>query len=85
LEGVVRIVPVAQDAATNAEDHRAMTPHQFSKSDFFTPGKEALQKLGVAHSTELLSECETVQVRENAARLNGGHAALLGLGCLSPL
>jgi hypothetical protein len=43
LEGVLGVVPVAQHAPTDTQDHRAMPPHESREGDLVTLAGKAFQ------------------------------------------
>ena len=56
LEGILRILLVAQDPATDAPNHRSMAVHQGSKGGLVTGGKEAGQERAVPVGEGQLAE-----------------------------
>jgi hypothetical protein len=47
LEGVLGVVPVAKHAPADAQDQRALSPHQGREGGLVTLAGKALQKLAV--------------------------------------
>src|SRR5262249_28036277 len=80
LERILRVMPPAQNATTNAEDHRSVPPHQRLKCRLVAVGQEPLQKLGVVRAGARLTQRSTAKMANNPARLNGGHATRLSHG-----
>ena len=72
LQGVLGIVVVAEDTATDAPDHRAVPPHQRFEGRSFSAAHEALQQLSVGQVRSLQQLQGAAQVLDDLAHL-GGH------------
>src|SRR5262249_33501957 len=72
LKSILGVVVVAQNAATDAPDHRAMPPHQGRKSRLIATADVVLQQLPIGQSRPIPQHHAT-KVLEDLARLAGRH------------
>src|SRR5262249_7874232 len=79
LEGVLGGVPVAQDAAADAQHHRAVAAHQRRERGRLAPRHETNEQLAVAQARPAAPQHGPAQVLDD-----GRHAIRPPAGCGSP-
>jgi hypothetical protein len=72
LKSVLGIV-AGQQAATNAEHHRAMTPHQEGEGVFVAVGREALQELTIGSLRRRSSAGQLTEMPQQECERVIGH------------
>jgi hypothetical protein len=80
LKGIFGIVPVAQDTATDGQDHGSMALHQGGKGSLVAAGQEGFQQFSVRQIVAGASE--NVQVANQPVQLPGWHGASVASGFL---
>jgi hypothetical protein len=48
LKCILGVVPIAQDPAADAQDHRPVAAHQLSKRGFILPSRKEIQQFAVS-------------------------------------
>jgi hypothetical protein len=85
LVGVFRIVDIAQDAATYAKDHGAVSVNERRKSRFIVLDDEATQQLRIPDTLETVRGRDLANEPKNRWGWVAGHSAArqrtLGLLC----
>jgi hypothetical protein len=74
LAAVLGQVPVAQPAATGAQDERPVPPDQGREGGLVTVGNEAFQQLSIGQAARLRTGGEMPNVADERAGLSGRHS-----------
>jgi len=74
LEGVFRAGGVAQQAAADAPNQRAVALEQGGKGSLVLPAREALQELAILRSLDIARDRKLTEVRDDTVQLPPPHA-----------
>src|SRR5262249_21753486 len=77
LEGVLRVVAVAQGAPADAPDHRAVPPHQRRERRLLAAAAETLQQLSVGGLIRRLGLRQALDLGEEGTGVRSAHRGYL--------
>src|SRR5262245_27327747 len=73
LEGVLGLLPVAEGAAADVEDHRGVPLEQGVECGLVTAGDEAIEQIGIADLFQVGGDGETPDLTQHVFQRLAGH------------